>query len=135
MLDLVIRDALVVDGTGRPARRASVAVNDGLIAAVSDDLSAARRVIDAERLVLAPGIIDTHPLRPADHLGRGAPSLARTWRRHDVTGIFGRIQLGARPVELGGGPGVVSDCRSMAGVPSGVAVAASDGQSLRFDAR
>jgi N-acyl-D-amino-acid deacylase len=60
MHDLVIRDALVVDGTGRPARRASVAVAGGLIAAVGDDLGAARRVIDADGLVLAPGIIDTH---------------------------------------------------------------------------
>ena len=60
MHDLVIRDALMVDGTGRPARRASVAVAGGLIAAVGDDLGAARRVIDADGLVLAPGIIDTH---------------------------------------------------------------------------
>lgn len=80
MLDLVIRDARVVDGTGRPARRASVAVNEGLIAGVGDDLGAARRVIDADGLVLAPGIIDTHThydaqitwdagLRPSPELG------------------------------------------------------------------
>lgn len=80
MLDLAIRDALVVDGTGQAARRASVAVSDGRIVAVGDDPGAARRVIDADGLVLAPGIIDTHThydaqitwdagLRPSPELG------------------------------------------------------------------
>jgi len=58
--DLVIRNALVVDGTGAPARRASVAVSNGRIAALGEAPGGARQVIDAEGLALAPGIIDTH---------------------------------------------------------------------------
>ena len=60
MHDLVIRNALLVDGTGAPARRASVAISGGRIAALGEAPGDARQVIDAEGLALAPGIIDTH---------------------------------------------------------------------------
>jgi len=58
--DLVIRNALLVDGTGAPARRASVAISGGRIAALGEAPGDARQVIAAEGLALAPGIIDTH---------------------------------------------------------------------------
>ena len=59
--DLVIKGGTVVDGTGLPRRRADVAVHDGHIAEVGfvDD-TGARRVIDADGKVVAPGIIDPH---------------------------------------------------------------------------
>src|SRR5579864_387108 len=60
MHDVLIKDALVVDGTKAPARHASVAVAEGHIVAVGRDLGAAKLTIDADGLVLAPGIIDTH---------------------------------------------------------------------------
>jgi N-acyl-D-amino-acid deacylase len=60
MHDLVFRNATLIDGTGAPARRGSVAVSDGRIAAIGGDIGAARRVVDADGLALAPGIIDTH---------------------------------------------------------------------------
>ena len=36
MLDLLIRDAEIVDGTGAPARHGDVGISDGRIAAVGD---------------------------------------------------------------------------------------------------
>src|SRR5690242_2309159 len=60
MYDLLIKDALVLDGTKAPARHASVAVAEGRIVAVGRDLGSAKRTIDADGLALAPGIIDTH---------------------------------------------------------------------------
>lgn len=76
MLDLLITDALVVDGGGGPPFAASVGVADGRIAAiVRDDAAKARddvagpgaspgvdaaRVIKAGRRALAPGFIDVH---------------------------------------------------------------------------
>jgi N-acyl-D-amino-acid deacylase len=60
MHDLVIKNALVFDGAGTPGRRAAVTVAEGRIAAVGEDPGGARRVIDAQGLVLMPGIIDTH---------------------------------------------------------------------------
>ena len=60
MHDLVIDNALVVDGSGAPARPGAVAVKDGRIAALGRDAGAARQRIDAGGLALAPGIIDLH---------------------------------------------------------------------------
>jgi len=63
--DLVIDNARLVDGLGTPARDGSLAVKDGRIAALSADargadLGAAAARVDAQGLVLAPGIVDLH---------------------------------------------------------------------------
>lgn len=59
--DLLIRAASVVDGTGAPARTADVAVADGRIADIGRlERGSARRLLDADGLVLAPGFIDLH---------------------------------------------------------------------------
>ena len=57
----LIANANVIDGSGSPARRASVRVEGDRIAAVGD-LTArdGERVIDAHGLTLTPGFIDTH---------------------------------------------------------------------------
>lgn len=59
--DLVIRDALLIDGSGAPARRGDLAVADDRITAVGD-LSQLKggREIEAGGLALAPGFVDTH---------------------------------------------------------------------------
>ncbi|MFV0307506.1 MAG: N-acyl-D-amino-acid deacylase family protein [Desertimonas sp.] len=60
MLDLVIRDGLIVDGSGLPARVGDVAVRDGRIVGVGGRSGEARRVVDARGRVVAPGFIDPH---------------------------------------------------------------------------
>ncbi len=62
--DLVIANARLCDGLGSAVVPGSLAVRDGRISAVSSDaggdVGAAREVVDAHGLVLAPGIVDTH---------------------------------------------------------------------------
>ncbi|MHC4713150.1 MAG: N-acyl-D-amino-acid deacylase family protein [Planctomycetota bacterium] len=59
--DLIIRGALVFDGTGEPGRRCDIAVTADRIAALGDFSAAhARDVIDAKGLAAAPGFIDSH---------------------------------------------------------------------------
>ncbi|MGW0794140.1 N-acyl-D-amino-acid deacylase family protein [Streptomyces sp. NPDC002692] len=85
MMDLVIRDAEVVDGTAGPSYRADVGIEGGRITTVLKEGAAAgclrpvaRRVLDAEGLVLAPGFIDMHAhsdlalLRDPEHTAKAA---------------------------------------------------------------
>jgi N-acyl-D-aspartate/D-glutamate deacylase len=59
--DLVIRNGMVVDGSGFARYRADVAVKDGRIAEIGKLRgAAAETVIDADGRFVAPGIIDTH---------------------------------------------------------------------------
>ena len=60
MHDFVIENTTLIDGLGTPARRGSLAVEDGRIAAVGESVGTARERIDAQGLTLAPGIIDLH---------------------------------------------------------------------------
>lgn len=63
-MDLVLRGAVVADGSGSPAFRADVAVDGGRIAEVvrpgRGRRPGGRRVVDADGLVLAPGFVDMH---------------------------------------------------------------------------
>ena len=62
--DVVVRNAVVVDGSGAPRFRADVALKDRKIAALIDPADAASasgaREIDATGLAVAPGFIDLH---------------------------------------------------------------------------
>jgi N-acyl-D-aspartate/D-glutamate deacylase len=60
MHDLVIDNATLIDGSGAPARTGSLAVEEGRIAAIGAQAGSGRERIDAQGLVLAPGIIDLH---------------------------------------------------------------------------
>ena len=60
MLDIVIKGATVVDGTGRPGRRADIGIRDGRITGVGTLDDTAAETIDADGLVAAPGFIDPH---------------------------------------------------------------------------
>src|SRR4051812_18376269 len=57
MLDLLIRGAMVYDGSGRPGRVADVGVSQGRI---SEEKGTARKTVDAGGLALMPGIVDVH---------------------------------------------------------------------------
>ncbi len=61
MFDLLIKNATVIDGTGKPAFSASVAAKDGKIKVLPADCSdGAKTVIDGTGLNVSPGFIDAH---------------------------------------------------------------------------
>jgi N-acyl-D-amino-acid deacylase len=84
-MDLIIRNADVVDGTGEPSYRADVSVDDGRITAITPEGTPGRppapagtRTLDADGLTLAPGFIDMHAhsdlalIRDPDHSAKAA---------------------------------------------------------------
>jgi N-acyl-D-aspartate/D-glutamate deacylase len=58
--DLVIKNGMVIDGSGLPRYRADVGVRHGRIAAIGRIRERAREVIDADGHVVAPGFVDGH---------------------------------------------------------------------------
>ncbi|MFO0688807.1 MAG: amidohydrolase family protein [Myxococcota bacterium] len=98
MFDLVLRNGLICDGTGAPARVGSVALEGRRIAAVGADVgdAVARREIDATGLVIAPGFIDPHTHFDAQLCwdGLATPSL-----EHGVTTVIpGNCSLSLAPL-------------------------------------
>lgn len=93
--DLVIRNGVVVDGTGRARFHADVAVDDGVIAAVGDSVGTGRREIDADGLIVSPGWVDIHT--HYDGQATWDPDLAPS-SAHGVTSIvMGNCGVGFAP--------------------------------------
>lgn len=105
MFDLLIRNALIVDGTGAPAQQGSVAVRDGRIVSAAADPALAEalaaEIVDAAGDVIAPGFIDLHS--HADFSVQGAPE-AETQLMQGVTtvvtGNCGASPFPARDLDL-----------------------------------
>jgi len=58
--DIVIKNGLVVDGSGGAPYRADVAIHGDRIAAVGKITDLATRTIDAEGHIVTPGFVDIH---------------------------------------------------------------------------
>jgi N-acyl-D-aspartate/D-glutamate deacylase len=58
--DLVIRDGMIVDGTGAEALIADVAIEHGRIVAVGKVVGSGREEVDATNRIVTPGFVDIH---------------------------------------------------------------------------
>jgi N-acyl-D-aspartate/D-glutamate deacylase len=93
--DLLIKNGLVIDGTGGSARRADVAVAGGRIAEIGKVAGGAKRTIDAAGLAVAPGFIDPHTHYDAQICWDGALTPS-SW--HGVTSVvMGNCGVGIAP--------------------------------------
>lgn len=135
----MIRNGLVVDGTGRDSFPADVLVEDGRIAGVGADTRVdAPETIDATGLVIAPGFVDVHThadLLP--FLSRESEALRRGALLQGVTTLVtGNCGFSVFPVPSGGQPDRVArhlgtifgeDTRTFSDLDSYAAEAASAG--------
>ena len=92
--DTLIREALVLDGTGGPPETLDIAFKDGKIVAKGTllPLGEAAEVIEADGLWLMPGLLDIHT-----HLDLEVdldPGLPEVVRHGTTTVLFGNCSLG-----------------------------------------
>src|SRR5947207_14171698 len=97
--DLLIKNGLVVDGSGMPGFHGDVGVKDGKIAEIGKLSSPAAKTIDADGHAVAPGFIDNHCHYDAqvtwDPLSTFSPEHGAT------TVIFGNCSLSLAPRRKG----------------------------------
>ncbi|MBL8773648.1 MAG: amidohydrolase family protein [Phenylobacterium sp.] len=107
MFDVIVKDGLVVDGSGAPGFRGDVAIKDGRIAAVGKVDGEARTVVDAAGRVVAPGFIDPHTHFDVQLLWDGA---AKPALEHGITCVVpGNCSLSLAPLKA-------SDRRAVVGM-------------------
>jgi len=101
--DLLIRNALLIDGRDTPGYPADVAVLDGRIARIGEvSAGQAREVLDAKGRVLAPGFIDVHT--HDDTVVIRQPEMLPKISQGVTTVIVGNCGISAAPVSLKGAP-------------------------------
>ncbi|MER6239299.1 D-aminoacylase [Streptomyces clavifer] len=126
-MDLVIRDARVVDGTGAPSYRADVGITDGRVAEIRREGDGPRptgaRTVDADGLALSPGFVDMHAhsdlalLRDPDHSAKAAQGITLE--------VLGQDGLSYAP----------ADDRTLAEVRRSISGWNGDGSDIDFDWR
>ena len=97
MYDLIIRGGTVVDGTGGAPFAADIAVRDGKIVALGEDLGDAAQVVEANGLTITPGFVDVHTHYDAQLTWD--PHLTPSGYHGVTTAVVGNCGVGFAPVE------------------------------------
>ena len=58
--DIVIKNGIVIDGTGNQQRQADVAIQGDRIAEIGTVTGSAKRTINADGKIVTPGFVDIH---------------------------------------------------------------------------
>jgi N-acyl-D-aspartate/D-glutamate deacylase len=99
--DLVIRNGIVVDGTGAPSRAADVAVDGGVITAIGPITDRGTDEIDATGCLVTPGFVDPHTHLDAQLCWD--PTAAPSCHHGVTTVLIGMCGFGIAPHGAGDG--------------------------------
>jgi N-acyl-D-amino-acid deacylase len=105
-VDILIRNARILDGTGAPAFEGDVEIEDGRIRTVGSASGAAREEIDAKGLCLSPGFIDVHSHDDGAFLRY--PDMHFKLSQGVTTCVCGNCGFSAIPAKPGEDPGPAS---------------------------
>lgn len=98
MIDLIIRNGRIVDGTGNPWFRGEIGISDGKVEKIGRSVSAeSKRIIDAEGLVVCPGFIDIH--NHSDTTVLINPKAESMVRQGVTTQVIGNCGFSCAPVK------------------------------------
>ncbi len=98
MHELVIKDAVIVDGTGAPPRAGDVAVDNGLVTEIGE-VGPGHRQIDADGRHLLPGWVDIHT--HYDGQVTWDPEVSPSSWHGITTVVMGNCGVGFAPVRKG----------------------------------
>ena len=89
MYDILIKNGEILNGTGSPAIRNEIAIQDGKIVKIARHIPGeAKTVIDATGKVITPGFIDSHS--HADSLVKSKPEQIEKVEQGITTNIAGQ---------------------------------------------
>ncbi|MED5292661.1 MAG: amidohydrolase family protein, partial [Actinomycetota bacterium] len=95
MHDIVIRSGKVADGTGNAIRQVDIAIDDGLISAVGNDVDRGQIEIDASDHLVTPGFVDVHT--HYDGQATWDPDMSPSSFHGVTTTVFGNCGVGFAP--------------------------------------
>lgn len=76
--DVIIRSGTVIDGSGLPAFQGDIAITGGYIMTIGNlDDATARKIIEADGLMVAPGFINIHSHASADGMAKAINTLSQ----------------------------------------------------------
>src|SRR5262245_31604775 len=127
MHDLVIRNGTVIDGTGAPHRQVDIAIDEGTITAVERKAGLARRDVNAEELLVAPGWVDIHT--HYDGQATWDPAMTPSSWHGVTTTIFGNCGVGFAPVRPGSETYLINLMEGVEDIPE---IVLSEGLNFRW---
>lgn len=128
MHDLIIRGGTVVDGTGATASTADVAVTDGVICEVGRVDGPAQREIEADGLLVTPGVVDIHT--HYDGQATWDPLITPSVWHGVTTVVMGNCGVGFAPAEPERRPWLVGLMEGVEDIPG---AALSDGIDWQWE--
>lgn len=118
MNDLLIKNGMIIDGSGRKRYNADLAIQNGFISQIGKDLGPAKRTIDADGLYVTPGFVDVHT--HYDGQATWDPYLTPSTYHGVTTAVFGNCGVGFAPVKPKDVPFLINLMEGVEDIPGSV---------------
>ena len=118
MNDLLIKNGVIIDGSGRDRFVGDISIKDGLINGVGNNLGLATRIIDADGLLVTPGFVDVHT--HYDGQVTWDPYLTPSTFHGVTTAVFGNCGVGFAPVRKTDVPYLINLMEGVEDIPGSV---------------